>query len=131
MIGETSAFVHPESMHHRFALMRLVVQSSAYQRNAETDRLSPGQEDERKRSLCNVPSWGGRTLCRRLRLWETADWGRYRLGRSLVGRLKLASLQVASHDGFVYSQVSAMPSNAGGSTACVIRELRVYDHQAV
>ena len=99
--------------------MRLVVQSSAYQRNAETVRLSPGQEDERKRSLCNVPSWGGRTLCRRLRLWETADWGRYRLGRSLVGRLKLASLQVASHDGFVYSQVSAMPGNARGSTACL------------
>ena len=27
----------------------------------------------------------------------------------------------ASHDGFVYSQVSAMPSNTGGSTARVIR----------
>ena len=35
MIGETSAFVHPESMHHRFALMRLVVPRSAYQRNAK------------------------------------------------------------------------------------------------
>ena len=67
-IGETSAFVHPKSVHHRLALMRLVVQSPAYQRNAETVRLSPGQEDERKLSPCNVPSWGGRTLYHRLRL---------------------------------------------------------------
>ena len=78
-----------------------------------------------------MPSWDGRKLCLRLRLWETADWGRFRLGGSLVGRLKLASLQVASHDGFVYSQVSVMPSNAGGSTAYVVGNFRVYDHQAV
>ena len=61
-IGETSAFVYPESVHHCFALVRLVVQSSAYQRNEETVHFSPGQEDERKRSPCNVPSWGGRTM---------------------------------------------------------------------
>ena len=80
-----------------------------------------------------MPPWGGRTLYRRLRLWETADWGRYRLGRSLVGRLKLASLQVASHDGFVYSQVSAMPGNARGSTACLLcdRAHQVYGLQVV
>ena len=30
-IDETSVFVHPKSVHHRFALVRLVVQSSAYQ----------------------------------------------------------------------------------------------------
>jgi hypothetical protein len=76
-IGKTSVFIHPDSVHHRFALMRLVVQSSAYQRNAETVRLYPGHEDERKQSPCNVPSWGARTLCRWLLLWETADWGRY------------------------------------------------------
>ena len=129
-IGDTSAFTHPKSVHHRFALMRLVVQSSAYQRNAETIRLSPGQEDERKRSPCNVPSCGGRALCHWLCLWKTADWLGL-LSTVLVSCQSSETCSLASHDGFVYSQVSAMPSNAGGSTACVIRELRVYDHQAV
>jgi hypothetical protein len=88
-MGEITSSLHsPLSVHHRLTLtMRLVVHSSAYSQNAETVRLSPGQ-DERKRSVWSCHHWVGGTPDRWLRLWETADWGRYRLG--LVGRLKLA-----------------------------------------
>ena len=59
----------------------------------------------------------GRTLDRRLRMWVTAYWGRYRLGLLSV---ILNFIIIIIGDGLMYSQASVMPGNAGDSTALVI-----------
>ena len=63
--------------------------------------------------------------------------GNCRLGSILTGSVSCRSSKtscfLASHDGFVYSQVSAMPGNARGSTACLLCDQahQVYGLQVV